>query len=150
MILWDESNLKPAPMAHRFAASGLTFSASQNDGYQVGNDEMNGHCLSSQVLLPTIYSIQRSAKMTRLVFELFSDVHAAHPYIMVYLLQDDETYHAGSFNPFMELAVEKDNSLVLTIYETERTWSLTVEQWEEISRRARAYHAEVLASGEDW
>jgi len=88
--------------------------------------------------------------MTRLVFELFSDVHAAHPYIMVYLLRNDEIYHAGSFNPFMELAVEKDSSLALTIYETDKTWSLTVEQWEEIARRARAYHAEVLASGEDW
>jgi hypothetical protein len=88
--------------------------------------------------------------MTHLIFELFSDVNAAHPYIMAYLLQNNETYHAGSFNPFMELAVEKDNDLVLTIYETDKTWSLTVEQWEEIATRARSYHAEILASGEDW
>jgi hypothetical protein len=36
MVFWDESNLKPAPPAHRFAASGLTFSSPRNDGYQVG------------------------------------------------------------------------------------------------------------------
>jgi hypothetical protein len=53
MILRDESNLKPAPLAHRFAASGLTFSSPRNDSYQVGNDEMNRHCLSSQILLST-------------------------------------------------------------------------------------------------
>jgi len=50
----------------------------------------------------------------------------------------------------MELAVEKDNSLLLTVYPTDRPRSMTVEQWEEISKRARAYHAELLASGEDW
>ncbi len=53
MMFRDESNLKPAPPAHRFVASGLTFSSSRNDSYQVGNDEMNRHCLSSQVLLST-------------------------------------------------------------------------------------------------
>ena len=53
MIFRDESNLKPAPLAHRFAASGLTFSWSRNDSYQVGHDEMNRHCLSSQILLST-------------------------------------------------------------------------------------------------
>src|SRR4051812_44003795 len=36
IILRDESNFKPAPLAHRFAASGLTFSSPRNDGYQVG------------------------------------------------------------------------------------------------------------------
>ncbi|NPT44291.1 hypothetical protein GNZ12_23870 [Paraburkholderia sp. 1N] len=50
----------------------------------------------------------------------------------------------------MELAVEKNNNLVLTVYKTDKAQSLTVEQWEEIARRARAYYAEVLASGEDW
>ncbi|MDQ0624253.1 MAG: hypothetical protein ACJ8I3_00300 [Paraburkholderia graminis] len=88
--------------------------------------------------------------MTHLAFELFSDVNAAHPYITVYLLEDGESYDPTNFNPFMELAVEKDNSLVLTVYPTDRPRSMTVEQWEEISKRARAYHAEVLASGEDW
>jgi hypothetical protein len=88
--------------------------------------------------------------MTQLVFELFSDVHAAHPYIMVYLLQDSESYQAGAFNPFMELAIENDDSLVLTVYATDKPLLLNVEQWDEISRRARAYHAEVLASGDDW
>lgn len=39
MILRDELNLKPAPMAHRFAASGFTFSSSRNDSYPVGNND---------------------------------------------------------------------------------------------------------------
>ncbi|CAE6854716.1 hypothetical protein R75483_07772 [Paraburkholderia domus] len=60
------------------------------------------------------------------------------------------TYDPTKFNPFTELAVEKDDSLVLTVYEHGKNLSLTIERWDEISRRARAYHAEVLASGEDW
>jgi hypothetical protein len=88
--------------------------------------------------------------MTHLIFELFSDVYAAHPYVMVYLLQDGETYHAGSFNPFMELAVENDNRLVLTVYKTDSPVSLSIEQWDEISKRARAHHEEILAGGDEW
>jgi hypothetical protein len=42
MVFRGKSNLKPAPPpAHRFAASGLTFSSPRKGGYQVGNDEMN-------------------------------------------------------------------------------------------------------------
>ncbi|HEX7910597.1 MAG TPA: hypothetical protein VF534_21240 [Paraburkholderia sp.] len=88
--------------------------------------------------------------MSTLYFELFADVTAAHPYIAVHLFDDGESYHPGKFDPFMELAVEKDNSLVLTVYKSDKAQSLTVDQWEEIARRAREYHAEILASGEDW
>ncbi|HEX7910599.1 MAG TPA: hypothetical protein VF534_21255 [Paraburkholderia sp.] len=88
--------------------------------------------------------------MTHLAFELFSDINAAHPYITVYLLDDGESYNPSKFSPFMELAVEKDSNLVLTVYETDTALSLSVDQWEEIARRARKYHAEILASGEDW
>lgn len=88
--------------------------------------------------------------MTQLSFEFFSDVNAPHPYIPVSLLQDGEVYDPTKFDPFMELAVEADNSLVLTVYKHGKDLCMTVEQWDEISRRARAYHAEVLASGEDW
>jgi hypothetical protein len=88
--------------------------------------------------------------MTQLSFEFFSDVNAPHAYITVSMLQDGEAYDPTKFNPFMELAVEADNSLVLTVYEHGKHLSMTVEQWDEISRRARAYHAKVLASGDDW
>ncbi|MFC0572124.1 hypothetical protein [Paraburkholderia solisilvae] len=50
----------------------------------------------------------------------------------------------------MELAVEKDDSLKLTIYPTRNSVSLTVEQWDEIAKEARKYHAQILASGEEW
>ncbi|MGF6898918.1 hypothetical protein [Paraburkholderia sp. GAS348] len=88
--------------------------------------------------------------MTHLAFELFSDINAAHPYLTVYLLEDGESYDPGRFNPFMELAVEKDNRLALTVYKTDSPVSLNIEQWDEISKRARAYHEEILASGDDW
>ncbi|MFM0282545.1 hypothetical protein P0D75_31515 [Paraburkholderia sediminicola] len=87
--------------------------------------------------------------MTHLAFELFSDINAAHPYLTVYLLEDGESYDPGRFNPFMELAVEKDNRLALTVYKTDSPVSLNIEQWDEISKRARAYHEEILASGDD-
>jgi hypothetical protein len=88
--------------------------------------------------------------MTSLVFELFSDVTAPHPYFSVYLLKEGEPYDPGKFNPFMEFSVEKNSELVLTIYEHAQAISLTLEQWNEISRRAREYHENVLSSGEEW
>ncbi|CAB3762023.1 hypothetical protein LMG29739_03766 [Paraburkholderia solisilvae] len=77
-------------------------------------------------------------------------MNAAHPYVLVGLLDDAEIYRPGCFEPFMELAVEKDDSLKLTIYPTRNSVSLTVEQWDEIAKEARKYHAQILASGEEW
>jgi hypothetical protein len=103
-----------------------------------------------EIAPPTLVCLPSGNKLATLYFELFADVTAAHPYIAVHLFEDGESYDPGKFNPFMELAVEKDNSLVLTVYKSGKAQSLTVEQWEEIARRARTYHAEILASGEDW
>jgi hypothetical protein len=88
--------------------------------------------------------------MTHLAFELISDVKAAHPYVTVYLLEDSESYDSRRFDPFMELAVEKDNDLVLTIYKIDKPRQLSLEQWDEIAVQARGYHQEILDSGEDW
>jgi len=40
-IIRDEAKLKPAPVAHRFAAKSLTFFSSREASGQVGNQEMN-------------------------------------------------------------------------------------------------------------
>jgi hypothetical protein len=40
-IIRDEAKLKPAPVAHRFAAKSLTFFSSREASDQVGNQEMN-------------------------------------------------------------------------------------------------------------
>ncbi|MFC0572126.1 hypothetical protein [Paraburkholderia solisilvae] len=88
--------------------------------------------------------------MTKLAFDLLSDVHAAHPYILVGLLEDDEPRTPSTSDPFMELSVEKDNRLILTINPGKKPISLTIEQWEEIAQEARKYHAEILDSGEEW
>lgn len=80
----------------------------------------------------------------RLVYDLFSDVRAPHPYILVGLIGENE--ERGGFDPFMEFAVDKDDNLALTIY---REQTMTLEQWEDIAAEARKHHAEVLASGEE-
>jgi hypothetical protein len=81
----------------------------------------------------------------RLVYDLFSDVRAPHPYILAGLIGENE--ERGGFDPFMEFAVDQDNSLALTIY---REATMTLEQWEEIATKARQHHADVLSSGEGW
>jgi hypothetical protein len=81
----------------------------------------------------------------RLVYDLFSDVRAPHPYILVGLVGENE--ERRGFDPFMEFAVDNDNSLALTIYHEA---TMTLDQWEEIAAEAREHHAEVLASGEEW
>jgi hypothetical protein len=47
--LTDASN----PEQNTFSAAVVTLPSPGNDSYQVGNDEMNRHCLSSQVLQST-------------------------------------------------------------------------------------------------
>lgn len=93
----------------------------------------------------TATSSDSGNKLATLHFELFADVTAAHPYIAVHL-EDDESYGPGKFNPLVERAVERDNNLVLTVYKPSKAQSLTIEQWEEIAKRARVYHVEGLAS----
>ena len=88
--------------------------------------------------------------MAKLAFEDVGDVNAPHPYILVYLLADHESFWPGQFEAFMELAVEKDQRLVLTVYKSDAPVSLSVDQWDEISRVAREYHEETLKSGDDW
>ncbi|QYD73465.1 hypothetical protein KZJ38_27970 [Paraburkholderia edwinii] len=88
--------------------------------------------------------------MTKLAFDLLSDVHAAHPYILVGLLEDDEPRLPSVFDPFMEVSVEKDKTLLLTINQGKKFVALTIEQWEEIAQEARKYHAEILANGDEW
>jgi hypothetical protein len=65
-------------------------------------------------------------------------------------LGENQAFEPGNFNPFMELAVEKDDSLIFAIYKTDKPLSLTVDQWDQISTRAKAYRDEISASGEEW
>jgi hypothetical protein len=85
--------------------------------------------------------------MHQLVFEYVSDVRAAHPYYCVYTSEEMSKYQR---NPFLEIVVEKAGNLVFTIEARQNVLHLTPEQWEEILTRGRAYHNEILESGEDW
>jgi hypothetical protein len=72
------------------------------------------------------------------------DVSTRHPYVFVYMLGDRDTYSPSAFAPFMNIAVAKDYSLLMTVFESAKPVSLTVEQWNEIARVAKEYHEETL------
>jgi hypothetical protein len=85
--------------------------------------------------------------MTKLVFEYVGDIRAVHPYYHVYTSDQMSLYQQ---DPFLEIAVEKEGNLVITIEARKEVLHLTLEQWEEILVHARKYHQETLDSTDDW
>jgi hypothetical protein len=86
--------------------------------------------------------------MGKLYFEDIVDVNTPHPYVFVYMLQEDDKFSPSEFAPFMELAVQKDRSLLMTIFESAIPISLSIDQWTEVARIAKKYHDETLASND--
>jgi hypothetical protein len=86
--------------------------------------------------------------MKRLIFEDIIDINTPHPYVFVYLLAEDEEFSVSGSSPFMELAVQEDNSLLMTRFESSESVSLSAAQWDEISKVAREYHWETLESSD--
>lgn len=82
--------------------------------------------------------------MSRLYFEDIVDVNAPHPYVFVYMLDDRDTYSPSAFAPFTDIGVANDHSLLMTVFESAKSVSLTIEQWNEIARVAHEYHKETL------
>jgi hypothetical protein len=82
--------------------------------------------------------------MSRLYFENVVDVNTPHPYVFVYMLEEGETFSPSAFAPFMDLTVEEDRSLLMTVFESAKPVSLTLDQWTEIARVAKEYHEETL------
>jgi hypothetical protein len=85
--------------------------------------------------------------MAQLIFEYVGDIRAAHPYYCVYMSDQMNLYRQ---DPFLEIAVEKEGNLVITIEARKEALHLTLEQWEEILARARKYRQETLDSDDDW
>jgi hypothetical protein len=84
--------------------------------------------------------------MGKLYFEDIVDVNTPYPYVFVYLLPDDRSFSPSEFAPFMELVVQEDRNLVMTIFESANPVALGVDQWLEISRVAKEYYDETLAN----
>jgi hypothetical protein len=85
--------------------------------------------------------------MSKLVFEYVGDMLAAHPYYCVYT---SDQMRSSRRDPFLEIAVEKDGNLVITIEARRDALHLTLEEWEQILVHARKYHRETLDSDEEW
>jgi hypothetical protein len=84
--------------------------------------------------------------MSKLIFEHVGDIRAAPPYYCVYTSDQMTEYRRY---PFLEIAVEKEGNLVITIEARGDALRLTPEQWEEVLIRARAYHKEMLDKNEE-
>ena len=84
--------------------------------------------------------------MGKLYFEDIVDVNTPHPYVFVYMLPDNETFSPSAFAPFMDLAIQANRSLIMTIFESPNPVALSVGQWLEIARIAKEYHEETLAN----
>jgi hypothetical protein len=84
--------------------------------------------------------------MGKLYFEDIVDVNTPHPYVFVYMLPEGEAFNPSTFAPFMDLAVQADRSLVMTIFESATPVALSPDQWAEIARVAKEYHEETLAN----
>jgi hypothetical protein len=96
-----------------------------------------------------VYRTEGEEVIGKLVFEDIVDINTPHPYVFVYLLADDEIFSVSGFSPFMELAVQENKSLSMTIFESIKTVSLSAEQWDEISKVPRDYHKETLENDDD-
>jgi hypothetical protein len=84
--------------------------------------------------------------MGKLYFEDIVDVNTPYPYVFVYMLETSEIFSPSQFAPFMDLAVQRDRSLCMTVFESANPVSLTLEQWDEIARVAKEYQQETLGN----
>lgn len=75
-----------------------------------------------------------------LIFEKVGDINSLYPYICVYA--------EGESNPFMEIGVTDEKQLAFTFYVGDKNVALSVDQWEEISRRGREFLPRAIADEE--
>jgi hypothetical protein len=79
--------------------------------------------------------------LSRLYFEDVVDVNTPHPYVLVYMLNDKDAYSPSAFALFMDIAIAEDRSLLMTVFESAKPVSLTVDQLrvnEECGHQAKA------------
>jgi hypothetical protein len=88
--------------------------------------------------------------MAKLVFEQIDDVRAAHPYLFVYLLEDQQTFQVGRGHPFMQIEVTGGKELSFNFYPIDQQIALTQEHWEKVLAVAREFLEETLQRGNDW
>jgi hypothetical protein len=94
--------------------------------------------------------ISEESDMGKLVFEQIDDVRAAHPYLFVYLLEDQQTFQVGRGHPFMRIEVTREKTLSFNFYPIDQEIALTQEHWEKVLAVAREFLGETLQSGDDW
>ena len=80
--------------------------------------------------------------MKVLRYEKVGDISATYSFLEVYFEGDNE--------PFMEIGVTDDKELCFKTYPTDSSIDLTVENWEDILKMAKAFLPEVLKDEEDF
>jgi hypothetical protein len=107
------------------------------------NDRAKGHG-SSKSNDSTPGNRKRDISKNRIVFDTFLDATSSRSFILFGIRGDSEPYLPGCFDPFLEVAVARDNRLVFSLYKKSWPVSLTVEQWDAIARHAKTYHEKIL------
>ncbi|MHA6882337.1 hypothetical protein [Ralstonia pseudosolanacearum] len=74
--------------------------------------------------------------MDDLIFEKVGDINFTYPYMCI--------YREGESESFMEIGITDAKEIEMTIYPNERNVVIGIEQWEEISKRARVFLKKVL------
>lgn len=69
--------------------------------------------------------------MSDLIFEKVGDINSAYPYLCV--------YQEGAAEPFMEISVTDKMEIAFTLYRVDGSVSIGLDQWVEISQRARVF-----------
>lgn len=70
--------------------------------------------------------------MGKLKFEKIGDIHYRHPYIGIYLQDDDS-------NPFMEICINDNDVPGFTIYKNNRDVNLSLDDWVQILDYAKSF-----------
>jgi hypothetical protein len=92
---------------------------------------------------------KRDISKNRIVFDIFVNATSSRPSMLFGIRGESEPYLPGCFDPFLEVAVARDNRLVLSLYKKSWPVSLTVEQWDAIARHAKSYHEKILSGDID-
>ncbi|MEF9387651.1 hypothetical protein V4890_18780 [Ralstonia solanacearum species complex bacterium KE056] len=74
--------------------------------------------------------------MDDLIFEKVGDINFAYPYMCI--------CREGESESFMEIGITNAKKIEMAIYPNERNVVIGIDQWEEISKRARVFLKRVL------
>ncbi|WP_153098954.1 hypothetical protein [Paraburkholderia hayleyella] len=84
--------------------------------------------------------------MYKLEFKQVEHANSVYPYLLVYLLEENQSMEDIELFPFLRIFVEADNKLYFEIYPATQPVYLTEAHWEGILLKAREFLKALLAN----